>query len=224
MRFAIGFAVLAFSSVAHAGFDVSVDTGIDVGSGDSVVDRGAMTVTASTTLCEKKPKICHDAASLVDDKAETAWCEASPGDGKGETITITFAKPEKIAVLFITPHFARSFALAEQNNRIASIEITTDAGTATADLEDVVPKVKKENGVHEVRDPCGCGDETCMSRDERISGGLGAVITFGQTKGKDFAEAPVTTKKIVITVKDIYRGTKYHDLCASTITLHRPEK
>lgn len=223
MRVAIAFAVLAVSSVAHAGFAVDVNTGIDVYSGDSRIDRGELTVTASSTLCEKKPKLCHDAAALVDDKAETAWCEGSPGDGKGESITITFAKPETIGILFITPLFAKSFALAEQNNRLASIEIVTDAGTATADLEDVVPTVKKENGVHEVRDPCGCGDETCLSRDERIQGGFGALIQFGQLQGKDFSPAPVTTKKIVIKVKDVYRGSKYHDLCVSTITLHHPE-
>src|SRR5262245_44152792 len=129
--------VLLASSAAHAGGPAAFDVQADLESGDfgdveTAIDKSEITATASSTLCEKKPKLCHDAAALVDGKMETAWCEGAAGDGKGESITLTFAKPEKIANMFLVPHFAKSFALAEQNNRLAKIEITTDAGTVTA--------------------------------------------------------------------------------------------
>jgi hypothetical protein len=173
------------------------------------------TATASTTLCEKKPKLCHGPEQLLDGKMDTAWCEGLPGDGQGATITITFAKPEKLDRMFLVPHFAKSFALAEQNNRLKTIEIHTDHDSEIADLDDVVAKVKKSNPVREVvsKDPDDtCGDETCMSRDDRIT-----MDSTGQ-----WIDLPGgATKTLTIKVQDVYRGTKYHDLCASELRVYR---
>jgi hypothetical protein len=180
-----------------------------------------ITATASTTLCEKKPKLCHGPEQLLDDKPETAWCEGLPGDGAGATVTFTFKKPEKLSGLYVVPHFGKSFALAEANGRLATIEIATDGGTFVAELDDLVPEVKKHNPVKEITEDCG--DETCLSRDQRIST-YGLYVTFGHfAKGDsgDYAAAPVTTSKLVITLRDAYKGKRYHDTCASQLDLIR---
>lgn len=209
MRHLLFAIALCIPVAAHAGgkdADVS-DSMPDV---DTHVDAKTITATTSSTLCEKKPKICHDAAQLLDDKNETAWCVRG-GDGIGASITLTLAQPETIAAVGLTPLFAKSFVLAEANNRVQTIEIATDAGTFTADFDDFVPVVKKQNGVHEVQDPCGCGDETCMSRDERI------------TTSERYASlpTPVKTSKITITIEVVYKGAKYHDTCVSQVDLYR---
>ena len=185
---------------------------------DNIVED--VTATASTTLCEKKPKLCHGPEALLDYKEDTAWCEGLPGDGTGATITLTLAKPQKLASVFVLPQFAKSFALAEQNARVASLEIATDEGVFTAKLDDMVPIVRKENTVKEDEADCG---EPCMSRDQRIQV-IGNNITFGhfaQGDHGDFVEKPVTTSKVVLTLRGVYPGKKFKDTCISTIDLHR---
>jgi hypothetical protein len=203
--FVIGAGSLAHADAKPQAADVRFDDSPDT----NAVDAKDITVTASTTLCEKKPKLCHGPEQLLDADLGTAWCEGLPGDGVGATITFTFAHPVKLDGFVIVPHFAKTFALAEANARIASLDIATDDGTFTADLDDIVAKVKKENGVHEVSDPCGCGDEGCLSRDERIQ----AEMT------SDYVSFPsdVKTQKVVLTLKRVYKGTKYKDTCASLI-------
>ncbi len=195
--------------LAHAG-DKDADVSESEPSTDVQVDAKAITATASSTLCEKKPKICHEAAQVLDDKNDTAWCVRG-GDGIGASLTLTFAQPKTVGAIGVTPLFAKTFAIAEANNRVQTIEIATDAGTFTADFEDFVPTVKKQNGVHEVRDPCGCGDETCSSRDERI-----------QSSSERYASlpAPVKTSRITITIKAVFKGAKYHDTCISQVDVY----
>lgn len=178
--------------------------------GDMWIDAKTITATASSTLCEKKPKLCHDAAQVLDDKNETAWCEGAKDDGVGSTVTLTFAQPQTVAVVGVTPLFAKSFAIAESNNRVETIEIATDAGTFTADFDDIVPYVKKHNPIKEDNDDCG--DETCLSRDQRI-----------QSMSERYASlpAPVKTSKITITITSVYKGAKYHDTCISQVDVYR---
>jgi hypothetical protein len=216
MRISVVAIALAFLAPAARAGTPHVDGAMEEGDQPDDAQRiDGATATASTTLCEKKPKLCHGADQLLDGKMDTAWCEGLPGDGQGATITITFAKPEKLDQLFIAPHFAKSFALAEQNNRLKTIELATDHGSEIADLEDVVAIVKKANGAkpfHSDDPDDTCGDETCMSRDERITMDL-----TGQ-----WVELPHgATKTLTIKVQDVYRGTKYHDLCASELRLYR---
>lgn len=221
MKLAIALLV-ALPSVAHAG-GPALQTDVEVQGGDydndTAIDAKELVATASSTLCEKKPKLCHEAASLLDGDTKTAWCEGVSGDGEGETITITFAKAEKIDSLYLVPHFARSFALAEQNGRLSTVTITTDTGSADAELDDLAKKVKKENPVHENNDDCG--DETCLSRDQRIQSGIGVKISLGYAQGDKWSAAPVVTKKLVLTIKGVYKGSKYHDTCISELTVHR---
>ena len=195
--------------VAHAGAN-DADVSESMPDIDTRIDAKTITASASSTLCEKKPKICHEAAQVLDDKQDTAWCVRG-GDGIGASLTLTFAQPQTIATVGVTPLFAKSFAIAEGNNRVQTIEIATDAGTFTADFDDFVPVVKKQNGVHEVRDPCGCGDETCMSRDERIT----------TSERYAYLPAPVKTSKLTITIKAVFKGAKYHDTCISQVDLYR---
>jgi hypothetical protein len=209
MRHALTAIALLVPALAHAG-PKDADVSESMPSVDDQIDAKTITATASSTLCEKKPKICHEAAQLLDDKQDTAWCVRG-GDGIGASVTLTFAQPQTIASVGVTPLFAKSFAIAEGNNRVQTIEIATDAGTFTADFDDFVPVVKKQNGVHEVRDPCGCGDETCMSRDERI----------GTGERYAYLPAPVKTSKITLTIKAVYKGAKYHDTCISQVDVYR---
>jgi hypothetical protein len=203
---------LAVPVLAHAGAD-DADVSESQPDGDAWIDAKTITATASSTLCEKKPKLCHEAAQALDGKNDTAWCVRG-GDGVGASLTLTFASPQTVATIGVLPLFAKSFAIAEGNNRVETIEIATGAGTFTADFDDFVPIVKKQNGVHEVRDPCGCGDETCMSRDERI------------TTGERYAylPKPVKTSKLTLTIKSVFKGAKYHDTCITQVDVYRAAK
>jgi len=181
---------------------------------------GEMTATASTTLCEKN-KACHGPELLFDGKNATAWCEGLPDDGVGATLTFVFKKPERLSGIYVVPLYAKSFALAEQNGRPATVDLTTDSGTFTAELDDIVPVVRKRNPVKEDNDDCG--DETCLSRDQRI-GSYGQSITFGRySKGDrgDFTATPVTTTKLVITLREVYKGKRFRDTCMSRLDIIR---
>jgi hypothetical protein len=164
--------------------------------------------TASTTLCEKKPKLCHGAEALVDEDPATAWCEGLPGDGKGAVLTFTLPKPTVVTGLFVIPHFAKNLSLAEKNARLAAIDITTDAGSFTAQLEDLAPYVRKHNT--DKADESDCGDE-CMSRDERIR-------VIGEHL--DLPATTVKTRTITITVRGTYAGSKFKDTCASELKVY----
>src|SRR5262245_7844371 len=127
MKTSILLGVLCAASIAHADDKKPVAADVSLGGGDAagdvVIDKSEITVTASTTLCEKKPKLCHGPEMLIDGDNATAWCEGLPGDGAGATITFTFKKPETLDGFMILSHFAKSFALAEQNARIETLAI-----------------------------------------------------------------------------------------------------
>ena len=199
---------LLVPGLAHAAPE---DTDVSESSPDGATQIDAKTITAvaSSTLCEKKPKICHEAAQVLDGKHDTAWCVRG-GDGIGASLTLTFAQPQTIATVGVTPLFAKSFAIAEGNNRVQTIEIATDAGTFTADFEDFVPYVKKHNPL--VEDNDDCGDEDCLSRDQRIA-----------STSERYASlpSPVKTGKITITIKAVFKGAKYHDTCISQVDVYR---
>ncbi len=200
---------LAAPVVAAPAAPIPLPVGDSNGPDGDPIAATDLTVTASTTLCEKKPKLCHGPELLLDRDAATAWCEGLPGDGVGATVTFTFKKPEKLSGLFVLPQFAKTFALAEANGRLQTIEIATDGATFTADFDDLAPIVRKKNPVKEDNDDCG--DETCLSRDQRISM-YGQYVTFGHyAKGDsgDFTAAPVTTTKLVITLRAAYKGKRF---------------
>lgn len=218
----VALALALFSTLAAADDKVGVRVSQHNSPDGAEIAGKEVTATASSTLCESKPKLCHGPERLVDDDTATAWCEGMPGDGEGAVLTFVFARPQPLVGIGIIPHFARSFALAEANGALQTIEIATDGLTITAELEDLVDEVARRNGVKPItRD---CGDESCLSRDRRIQLGVRQYISFGrQPKNPDdfFQAIPIKTSKVVITVKDIYPGTRYHDTCASAITFYR---
>lgn len=98
-------------------------------------------VTATSTYVDKKHKGAYDPANVIwHDTAEdaslgsvprTAWCEGKPDEGIGETLTITFARPEKIDRIEIAAGVWLSEKLFNANNQITTLEVGIDGKTTT---------------------------------------------------------------------------------------------
>jgi hypothetical protein len=215
--------LVSVASAADAEGRLEMEVGPNSPDGERI-DAKEISAGASTTLCEKKSKTCHGPEQLLDDNLATAWCEGLPGDGTGAVLTFTFAHPQAVTGIGIVPHFAKSFALAEQNNQLAKIDVATDGGTFSADLSDWIAEVRKRNGAKPYAGDDGCGDETCMSRDERIKSGVSDYIRWGhqpKNPADFFKSVPIKTSKLVITLRGVYKGTKYPDTCASEVMIYR---
>ena len=205
MKIVVAACLVAIPS-AYAAPKLSIEAHVDERpQPDSVDEITSIAATASSSLCDGK-KNCYDAKQLVDDKLDTAWCEGAKGDGEGSTITLALAKAEKLDAIFIVPHYAKDFARATDNNRLAKVEIATDGGTGTVELPDVAAYVKKHNAPKETDG----GDLDTLSRDDRIKFGTGVRVDLDT----------VTTKTVTLTIKSVYRGS-VHDTCASEIHLYR---
>lgn len=67
----------------------------------------AYTASASSTLPHKDPKR-YAAANAIDGDPGTAWVEGAKGIGKGETLTLRFARPTPIDGLIVIAGYAKS--------------------------------------------------------------------------------------------------------------------
>ncbi len=77
----------------------------------------------------------YEVDGLLDGLAETAWCEGVEGDGVGEWVELSVARPPREAYcqvhgLVIVPGYARSQAVWEDNNRVASVSVGPCGGEA----------------------------------------------------------------------------------------------
>jgi len=60
---------------------------------------------------------------------ETAWVEGVPGDGVGESLTLTLEKPARITALAIVNGYTRSEQLYEANGRVEVLEVSVNGHT-----------------------------------------------------------------------------------------------
>jgi len=62
-------------------------------------------------------------AKAIDGRKDTAWCEGADGPGLGESLTLKFDKPIRVATLKILPGYFKSGDRWSQNNRIAEAHL-----------------------------------------------------------------------------------------------------
>ncbi len=184
------------------------------------MDGKRIQASASSTLCEGQgaKRKCHEPALAIDGERATAWCEGAAGRGEGAWLELTLDAPADLTALSFVPFYAKDFARASANARPRSLTVESDVGTFVVTFEDFPAMVEKQNGATAKggeNDPCG--DETCMSRDERIQTGESFVVNFGT--GPGVPTAPLRTKKLKLTVKESIPGKKAEDLCLSSVQL-----
>jgi hypothetical protein len=101
------------------------------------VDRSTMTAKASSTLAPQNGRD-YKVGNVLDGNADTAWNSDGDkvGNGVGQQLTFTFARPTHLVRLDFINGYARNHTLFKENGRIRLIKITTAAGTFDGELAD----------------------------------------------------------------------------------------
>ncbi|MCP3922532.1 MAG: VWA domain-containing protein [Desulfobacterales bacterium] len=99
---------------------VKLILGSDSYKGSSKVSyRAPGNLSVSSYLIEKnRPKNAYAPENVFDGKKTTAWFEASPDDGIGEWLKVTFSKSKKINKIGILGGYPKTNKLFKKNNRI----------------------------------------------------------------------------------------------------------
>lgn len=137
---------------------------------------------------------------LLDGKAETAWCEGADGDGVGEWVELTVAKPTglqhcQMQGLVIVPGYAKNQAIYTGNGRVSAVEVAPcgqpgelvhldvssrhDESARVIPLEWADPEPLRKLGVTAMEDP----DQFCVR----------------------------------LTLREVQKGSKYSDTCISEL-------
>jgi len=152
-------------------------------------------ISASSTLCEKN-SFCHKPERLLDGKKETAWCEGAPGKGVGQTLVLDLARPRKITTIRFLPFYAKNKKSFFENAQAKELEIKTDNGTFLVAFS--------------VEDPVTAFGGAQMDHS----------YPYVEFPTDPKVKHDVTTQRLEITVKAVYPGSKFEDLCMSELTLH----
>jgi hypothetical protein len=91
----------------------------------------AFTASASSTLQHKDAKR-YAAANAIDGDPGTAWVEGAKGIGKGETLTVRFAKATPIDGLVVVAGYARSAKTLTDNGVPTKLAVLLDGKPAGA--------------------------------------------------------------------------------------------
>jgi hypothetical protein len=152
-------------------------------------------VTASTTLCEKNG-FCHRAERLIDSKNDTAWCEGAPGKGVGQKVVFELKTPRSLTAITFLPFYAKNKKTFFDNAQAKELEIKTDTGTYSV--------------VFSIEDPAGA-----------FAGGqLDHSHPYVNFLTDPKIKKAVSTKRVEITVKAVYAGARFEDLCMSALDLY----
>jgi hypothetical protein len=152
-------------------------------------------VTASSTLCEKNG-FCHRAERLIDGKKDTAWCEGAPGKGIGQKIVFELKAPRQLTAITFLPFYAKNKKAFFDNAQAKELEIKTDAGLYTVAFS--------------IEDPAGAFAGNQLDHSHPYVN----FLTDPRVK------AAVTSRRVEITVKAVYAGARFEDLCMSELTLY----
>lgn len=155
--------------------------------------KSATVVTASNSL--KEGSLSHGPQRVIDGNLGSAWCENSKGRGEGDWIELQF--PEKVwieAVHFYGGYFLDARRLGS-NGRIKRLQVDADERSYVLSFED--PMVEREGWTPPVTQP----DITWFD-----NASLGA-----------FVQVEESTRKLRLTILEVYPGSKYEDTCISEI-------
>jgi major membrane immunogen (membrane-anchored lipoprotein) len=95
----------------------------------SITGVGKAEISASSQyLTSEGRETDYDPRNVFDGKIDTSWCEGKSGDGIGEYITITLNNYMAITSISMVNGSAKSEESYYNNNRVASLKITSDTG------------------------------------------------------------------------------------------------
>ena len=95
----------------------------------SITGVGKAEISASSQyLTSEGRETDYDPRNVFDGKIDASWCEGKSGDGIGEYITITFNNYMSITSISMVNGSARSEESYYNNNRVASLKITSNTG------------------------------------------------------------------------------------------------
>ncbi|MEO0899653.1 MAG: hypothetical protein AAFY71_24800 [Bacteroidota bacterium] len=134
--------------------------------------------------------------NLFDGDLKTAWVEGSPGLGIGETIELD-PYYFKLGAILIVPGYHKSKKAYEQNARPKKVSIELKLKGKTSWNEPLL--VELEDTPYQPVQGSNFG-KLCQTLH-------------------DFGDIGLEAEKIRITVKEVYPGTKFKDLCISEIFL-----
>jgi hypothetical protein len=97
----------------------------------------APVVASATSARASQGANVFTADRALDRRPDTAWCEGGPDAGIGETLTLRFAQPTRVARLRVLPGYFKSPNRWSQNNRVAAARLVLSDGRAiSATFED----------------------------------------------------------------------------------------
>ncbi len=104
----------------------------------SISGAGKATISASSQYLSGEGKeTLYDPRNAFDGKLQTSWCEGKNGDdGIGEYIILTFEDNVVLTGLSIVNGSASSEDSYNNNNRVATLKISSDEGESIIDLVD----------------------------------------------------------------------------------------
>jgi hypothetical protein len=83
--------------------------------------------------------VAFRAELAVDGRRDTGWCEGAPGPGVGESLTLAFPTPVRIARLRVQPGYFKSNDRWDRNNRVATASLRlSDGRTLSVSFQDVM--------------------------------------------------------------------------------------
>ena len=95
----------------------------------SIPGVGKAEISASSQyLTSEGGETIYDPRNVFDGNIKTSWCEGKPGDGIGEYIAITLSGYMGITSISVFNGSGKSEESYYNNNRVASLRITSDTG------------------------------------------------------------------------------------------------
>jgi hypothetical protein len=112
--------------VASPGREAALDTAFVKSEGRWELRQRRFRVRATSSL-----DASHAAEHAADGDRATAWCEGVPGDGVGQTLTLTLDRPRPVTRIGLVNGLARSRELYDKNGRVTRLEVAVDGGRPT---------------------------------------------------------------------------------------------
>ena len=130
--------------------------------------------------------------NLNDESRDNAWAEGAEGDGIGETLTLTMKQPQKVTRLRIHNGYGKQ-PLCQLNNRVKKLAVSINGGAPfMAELTDGRVAIGYEGSFW---------DSRCWV---------------------DLPKDAGLVKTVELTIKEVYRGTKFRDTCISAVDVEVP--
>ncbi|MDC7234032.1 MAG: hypothetical protein PQJ58_12435 [Spirochaetales bacterium] len=232
--------LLLFSSVLHAQWEE-----FPVLPGESLWASSVLSETLGGTVYEYPPE------NLFDGDKATPWVEGVSGDGAGESLTILANRA--VTGFSLVNGFAKSASLYDKNNRIKSLELSLLAGfTAPGMISETDAELYLLKEIR-LKDPLLVHDgmerqsfDIPLTEEEQFDLFKTVLIEFA-------ADHPFFLKMMLqetglsdntlftddmslrllmevygffalrVTIRDVYKGSRYDDTCISEISLELEE-